>query len=426
MKFKFFLLAAMSSLFVVKGAGQTVTVDGEVKSRGEIRNGFQNPLDKNLDTGFGGFLRTKLSASYSDEILSAKIGLINSNVYGQTPVNGAPAVGIAESWIAYNFTPEFSGTLGRMALSYDDGRLFSGNDFAASPSSHDLLLLKYKSSQGFQAHVGAAFSHNNDGNYFKDETYTSTSGYKSMYLLWLGQKVEKVNISGIFVNDNYHLQDTQPGYDANDPTLESRFTVGLNFDMNEADTPISFHAGGYLQFGDDPNGKDLSTYYVNGKISYKFVPKFTVTAGADIFSGTAYDETKKNKTFNKLYGANHYSYGYMEYWTKIPNRGLAQWYIGVSGDITEKLNLSLNFNKLSTMKDFSATDDTRNLGSELDFMARYNYSKNFLLEGGVSTYFKTDGTMLYKGMPVGLDVHTPLWAYLMITFRPTFFSTKVN
>jgi len=439
-----FLALMSSSLFITKGYGQTVTIDGELRSRGEIRDGFQSPLYKGADAGTGGFLRTKLGATYDDGKLSAKIQFINTNVSGQTPVTGATnggtgtTVGVSEAWLAYSFAPEFSAAFGRQILSFDDGRLFSGNDFAATPSYHDLLLLKYKSKGGFQAQAGAAFSHNNDNTYMSDQAYKVANNYRSMYLLWLGQKVEKVNISAIFVNDNYNQNSTNNL----DPKMQSRYTTGLNFDMNEADMPLFFHAAGYLQFGKNPQGSKLSSYYINGKVGYKFTPVISANIGTDIFSGSSYNDILKGKDnhFNKLYGANHYFYGYMEYWTNVPNQGLWQWYVGVTGNINDKCNVSLNYNKFSTMKDYGRLDPAdpdseykkaRNIGGELDLIGRYSYSKSFLIEGGVSTYFKNKNVTLYKTPAGNPDTNgriqsTPLWAYIMLTFRPTFLSTKVN
>ena len=159
------------------------------------------------------------------------------------------------------------------------------------------------------------------------------------------------------------------------------------------------------------------------KNQYSLTNQWSITLGGDYFSGSKSDlESGKDRTFNKLYGVNHSFNGSMEYWATLPTQGLSDLYAGITFKSNSKFNVDATFHTFSLTKELSSTDK-KNIGSELDITANYTISPEITLQGGWSAYFKTDQTNTVKKQ-VNIDTKFPTWAYVMISFKPTFFSKK--
>ncbi|MDR1876175.1 MAG: hypothetical protein LBQ84_00980 [Flavobacteriaceae bacterium] len=411
--FKISLLALSFSLFMPKVFGQNITIDAEIRNRNELRNGFRSPLADTLKSALIGGLRTKLNFDYAQDKIKTRISLINTHYYGETRLSDTGnSVGVFEAWGEYNFTPEFSFTLGRKSLNY--GRLFSGN-WSNTPRAHDLLLLKYTSA-GIDAHLGGAW--NNAGNDMYETLYQVSNNYKSLLYLWLHKQIERVSLSAMFINDNFQYGEE------NNPSTSNRYTTGFDLELQDEEIPWYIQAEGYYQFGKDTHQRELSASLLAAKASYRATDRVTATIGGEFLSGSKYDlAPDKNNTFNKLYGSNHSFNGSMEYWSTPPAQGLVDLFAGINVKVLPKLGIDLTFHKFSVSRDLAVEGYNRDIGSELDLTVNYDLSDQFSIEGGWSAYFKTNGTDLLKKQ-TGIDTKFPHWAYIMITFNPTFFSKK--
>ncbi|MCK5677075.1 MAG: hypothetical protein KAH72_01175, partial [Flavobacteriaceae bacterium] len=63
------------------------------------------------------------------------------------------------------------------------------------------------------------------------------------------------------------------------------------------------------------------------------------------------------------------------------------------------------------------------LGTEIDLALGYKLYKNVMFNAGYSMMFATDTMELLKG---GSEAESNNWAWVMITFKPNFFNTKIN
>lgn len=419
---KTFCLSSSLCLFLlllqVSSYAQSVKVDGEIRTRAEYRSGFQNPLADTLHSATIGSLRSRLNVTYSDNKIKAKLTLQDARTYGQTGINNTNnSLGLYEAWGEYLFTPDFSASLGRQSLEYDDKRLFSAANWSNTGNSHDLLLLKYETKTGTKAHLGAAWNNGSDVLY--ESAYTVNKSYKMMTYIWLSKSFGKLDATALWINDGFQRGTTPELLNK----LSYRNTVGGNLGLKNKTVPYSFYATAYYQFGHNTKDKSLRGYLLALKNQYSITTKWSATLGVDYFSGSKSDlESGKDRTFNKLYGVNHSFNGSMEYWATLPAQGLFDLYGGITFKPNSKFNIDATFHSFSLTQELNSTDK-KNIGSELDITANYTIAPEITIQGGWSAYFKTDQTDIVKKQ-VSIDTKFPHWAYIMISFKPTFLSKK--
>ena len=114
----------------------------------------------------------------------------------------------------------------------------------------------------------------------------------------------------------------------------------------------------------------------------------------------------------------------MEYWSTLPKQGLVDLYGGVSVKANSKLSFDGGFHTFSTAEKMENRNN-KDIGSEIDLLADYKVSQSLSLQAGWSTYMKNKGTRILKDQ-VGVNTRFPQWAYIMITFKPVFLSTKID
>lgn len=408
------VLLTYSLLINVNIYGQSIKIEGELRTRGEFRDGFRAPLADSLNPAFVNNMRARLTAFYETKEYRIKVTVQDTKTYGSTGINNTGnSLGLYEAWAEYFFSPKFSGILGRQALEYDDNRLFSSTNWSNTPIAHDLLKLKYESSK-FKVHLGGAW--NNASDVLYESVYDK--GYQSLLYSWVQKTFENFTTSFIWVNEGFQRKnETQ-----NPKTSIYRNTTGINVEMKNKEIPISFYTTGYYQFGYDRDDHKLDAFLLALKSHYKFSDKITAIFGGDYFSGTKYNASKnKDYTFNKLYGANHAFNGSIEYWTTPPRQGLIDLYGGIEIKTNSKLKFLGNFHTFSTSQKMENREN-KDIGSEFDLQVDYKLSPSLSIQGGWSTYLKNRGTEIIKKQEE-INTHFPQWAYIMIIIKPVFFST---
>ncbi|MDR1557126.1 MAG: alginate export family protein [Tannerellaceae bacterium] len=412
----FVLIGCFLSLAVVV-RGQEAGIEGEVRSRIEYRNGFRKPLADTLSGATVATLRTRINLNYATEKIKTLIILQDSRTYGQTGINDTKnSLGIFEAWGSYLFTPEFSATLGRQAIEYDDKRLFSASkNWGNTGKAHDMLLLKYESTTGLKLHLGSAW--NNSGEHEYEKIYTVAQSYKALTYLWFAKPLGKLDFSAIWINDVSSYGTTDAGSSSR---RTFRNTLGGNLGLKKAELPFAFYATAYYQFGHDPDRRRLSACLLALNTQYRFAEAWSLTAGADYFSGTSPGRKQEgiNNTFNKLYGSNHSFNGSMEYWSTLPEGGLTDLYGTLLFRPDSKFNLSLSFHSFALAGKLPESASA-NIGAETDLTVNYILSPHFSIQGGWSAYFRNRQTDVLKEQ-TGIPTHFPHWCYVMLTFRPRF------
>lgn len=174
---------------------------------------------------------------------------------------------------------------------------------------------------------------------------------------------------------------------------------------------------------------DLSAYYFAANIKFIIVKEFSIGAGIEYFSGNDQgDNNSENNAFNPFYGTNHKYNGWMDYFyvgNHIDNIGLIDIYVPLTYN-KNKFTASLSSHFFSAEGDILNSDGTMAdsyLGTEMDITAGYNIIKSISLSLGYSQMFATESMEILKG---GSKDETNNWAWVMITFKPNFFTKKFD
>lgn len=448
MRLKSLLLTLAFAVLATWAIGQTIKVDGEIRPRAELRNGYQTLPPADATSAFAISQRTRFNAFYGSDVFKAYVSMQDIRVWGDVSQldNGASnKFGIHQAWGEYFFTQKFSLKAGRQELVYDDSRIFGNVGWAQQARAHDLGLLKYEN-KNFQAHLGFAYNQEKESLFGND--YTNLSNYKAMQFLWVHTKIGKSGLSFLVLNNGMEklekAADEEEGTDASykvaySQTLGARFTPTLG--------PVALAAAAYYQMGDLDNfDTKLSAMYFALAGTIKSSENSKVTLGFEYLSGTSkkemMDDPKKMKSFAPLYGTNHKFNGHMDYFyvgNHANNVGLIdiyatfnlkvkKWsffltphYFMAAADVYKAKSgeLSLEFVE-SEYENMS-----KGLGLEIDFGVTYAADKNMLFKAGVSEMIGTETLGYVKGYATA-DAYSKngMWAYAMVVFKPNFYTSK--
>lgn len=411
--------------FLANGLFAQLVISGEVRPRAELNHGYKTLASPNQDYSFFTTQRTRLNAIYSGEILQSKIVLQDVRLWGsqaQLVSNEAMGVSVHEAWAELMLIKKVSLKAGRQEVIYDDHRIFGSVDWAQQARSHDLALLKYENdSMKFKAHLGFAYHQDAD---LKTSFYTGADAYKAMQYLWLHKIFGKLSVSILALNNGKPFAEESDSLgNMTKQGIRYSQTIGTRtaFKNEKLNAGLNF----YYQMGDDGNGNDLSAFDLGVDIGYTVAKGFTAGLGYEFLSGTAYNETSGNKSFNPLYGTNHKFNGFMDYFY-VGNHANS---VGLQ-DITIKLKyttgkekkvfVGLDTHIFSAASDISATDD-KYLGTEIDFVAGYIITPEADIKLGYSQLFASSSMETLKG---GSAEEAQQWAWIMITAKPTLFKSK--
>ncbi|MDR3653743.1 MAG: alginate export family protein [Paludibacter sp.] len=425
-KVKKILVVCIMSFISVITFAQTVIIDGEIRPRIENRDGFTKPLLTTNDPGVSAIQRTRIGMTFTSAAMSTQITLQDSRTYGQTPNSSSVATtGIFEAWAQMLVAPGVSFKIGRQALQYDDGRLFSASDWSNTGTSHDVALIKYCVND-FQGHLGLAYNNNS---IISSETYYSPiSNYRYMGYVWLTKNIaDALNLSILGVDEG--VQDTtktKNGVNYLKTNMYHAYTFGGNLKYSNESLPVSALATAYFQAGKNSAGSKMNGKMLAIKINYKFSDIISANIGTDYVSGDNNTTDGTQSNFKKLYGSDHTFYGLMDYWDVALTQGLLDYYAGVTGKIGKNLSLTGTyhlFNSEFSGKNSKGIAFGKDLGSEFDLIVNYKLNTWTSVQAGWCTYFTTNNTLVAKNIITSATIpaiRTPQWAYVMFSIKPKF------
>lgn len=131
-----------------------------------------------------------------------------------------------------------------------------------------------------------------------------------------------------------------------------------------------------------------------------------------------------NNSFNPFFGTNHKFNGFMDYFfvgNHLNTVGLSDFFASVSAK-HKSTNLQLTGHFFSAANDVLAANSTteimkKYLGTEIDLTVTYKVNEMTSFTAGYSQMFGTETMQKLKG---GNYKNTNNWAWLMLTFKPTF------
>ena len=247
----------------------------------------------------------------------------------------------------------------------------------------------------------------------------------------------KSGISVLFLNNGLT-------YDANPDTLvyEQKIAYSQTIGARYTYGGKKFKADGayYHQLGKNKKNNSLQAFYF--AVDFKFIVSswFNIGIGTESLSGTEtiyqYNPDETDHSFSPFYGTNHKFNGWMDYFyvgNYAGQNGLIDVYLPLNFKV-KKWNFGLiphYFQAAATVSSYSDetqkfTDYSNGLGTEIDFVMGYTFSKSVNIQAGYSQMLATETMQVVKypeNIPADYYKGTNNWAWIMITFKPTFFNS---
>jgi hypothetical protein len=406
-------------LFVVLVSSKMLaqfTLSGEFRPRTEFRNGFSTLRPNDTDPALFTSQRVRLNTKFATEIYTFYVSIQDIRVWGDVKqLNVADKNGLAihEAWGLVNFNG-VSLKAGRQEIAYDDHRIFGNVGWAQQARSHDALLLSF--GENFKLDVGLAFNQNGEAIF--DNTYTVAGSYKAMQYAWFNKKWDNFGLSLLFLNNGLQYIDA---VESDNNEIRYSQTIGTHLKYKITDN-LNAVANLYYQAGNDVAKKDVNAFLVGLDLGYKVSNTWSFGLAFEMQSGNDFDgDASKNKAFSPFYGTNHKFNGLMDYFyvgNHFNSTGLIDVFGKISANLNKKSNLSLFVHNFTSYAEVADGVD-KQLGTELDLVYGYKFSKDISIAAGYSHMFASEGMEYLKN---NFDGNSNNWAWLMLTIKPTLFS----
>lgn len=434
----YFLVLLLTLLIVGRDMfAQQVEISAEMRPRYEYRHGYKTLFPDGKSPANFVSQRTRLNGFFVNNSFSAYLSLQDVRVWGdvdQLNVQDVNGFAVHEAWGQIKFCDVLSLKLGRQEISYDDQRMFGAVGWAQQARSHDAAIFKLSFSEKHSLDAGVAYNAMSESLY--EEVYAKTNYLTIQWLHYHGN-FGKSGLSFLFLNNGL-AYDSNPDTTKIDQKVAFSQTMGARYTLNGE--KIKFNAASYYQFGKNAKNRDLSALYFNADISFHLVKSFSFGLGGEYLSGTStedqFDKTKTDKSFTPFYGTNHKFNGHMDYFyvgNHAGNVGLVDIYLPLKLTV-KKFTFTLTTHYLMSAATVSTPvtaefttwlEYSNGLGTEIDFAVNWAVTNSVVISGGYSQMFATETMQAVKyPKEVSADYYqnTNNWAWVMLTFKPTFFS----
>jgi hypothetical protein len=408
---------------------QEVKISAELRPRYEMRHGYKTLIPDDMKAANFVSQRTRLNAFYGNESFKFYLSLQDVRVWGDVPqlntsdVNGTS---IHEAWGEAKICDRFSIKVGRQEIVYDDHRMFGNVGWTQQGRSHDAAVIKYKPGENHKIDVGLAYNANGESLYKEDYTLNN---YRTFQYIWYHGNFKTIGLSFLVLNNGL------PYMDNSDSTnIEQKVAFSQTFGprITYKNDTWALNAATYFQSGKNGKNENLASRYFAVDAAFKISEMFNIGVGFEYLSGTDTKQQGKDddRSFTPFYGTNHKFNGWMDYFyvgNWVGNVGLSDIFIPVK---FKKNKFSAAFiphyfsaaaKVAKKQADGSWKEYSNGLGTEIDLMFGYAVSEAVNLQAGYSQMFATETMQAVKG---GNNENTNNWAWVMITFTPTFFEKK--
>ena len=224
------------------------------------------------------------------------------------------------------------------------------------------------------------------------------------------------------------------------PTLVyARATVGLDAILNLK--KWNFFLSGYYEGGHVKDGRKLAAWFYSAYVSFQLVKPLNLLIGYDYLGGNDFSDTTGQKTkvtgFSTPYGTAHRLYGYMDLWNSyvkdFSTAGLTDLYARATVTFNEKNSIEATYRWFSLAQGILSIKDTKNklpytkvdksLGSEVDLMYVFKALPYLDLNLAYCFFLQTKTMELQRGLKEGTSKFAQ-YAYIMITYKPNFFTSE--
>ncbi len=418
---KTLLTAILIALTVVSLHAQ-VNISAEVRPRTEFRNGFKTLTDASKDPAVFTEQRSRLYVDYADSAFKFRVAFQDIRIWGETSQIFKEEFGktfISEAWGQYYFTKNFSVKVGRQIISYDNQRFLGGLEWAQQGRRHDAALLAFEPERS-KLHVGFAYNQDDD---VPEQAFIQSPGasyysvggnYKSFQYTWFNQGFNSGSLSLLAFNAGYQNADSTVSFKQTFGAIASKQISGVKL------------AGDFYYQTGKLAGNKVNAFLagINGTFSTPVTP---ITVGVEHISGKDDNDTSTDITaFSPDFGTNHAHNGFMDYFFVGPANGS----VGVT-DLYLKTSFKLaggalkinahEFMTGSSQLDREGLELSKIMGTEVDLVYERQLKGGVTWNIGYSQMFASDTMEELRNGDKGA---MQFWAWTMITFKPTIFSTK--
>ncbi|MBF8149854.1 alginate export family protein [Winogradskyella sp. F6397] len=400
---------------------QEFEMSTELRPRFEYRHGYKTLIPNDIDAASFISQRTRLNFNYKSDKLNAYVAFQNVRVWGDvttTSLTDKNGITVHEAWAQLLFNSKLSLKLGRQEINYDDQRLFGSVGWAQQARSHDALIVTYKPNANNRLDLGLAMNETAETLF---ETNYTVNNYKAFQYVWYHTSIDAVGLSFLLLNNGLAYEDTN-----NEQKVDYNQTIGSRFtfekDKFNADASVYFQTGKIAD-------TELSAFNVAANASYKINAKFKIGLGAEYLSGTDMNATENTlKSFNPWFGTNHKFNGLMDYFY-VGNHTNSVGLLDINatfGYQKDKFSATLVphlFSSAATVIDNTNNEMSNSLGTELDLIIGYKWTKDISFNAGYSQMFATETMEVLKA---GNKDNTNNWAWVMITIKPSLFKTTFD
>ncbi len=427
-----------------------LTVTGQFRERTEVRGG-QGTLLKDgqkgatftsqrtrLNVGFAGY-RYKVYASLQDvRVWGQDASTINRTT---TEVNNG--ILLHEAWTDLSLIDTLSTIqnlslkIGRQEIAYDDQKVLGNLDWLQQGRRHDAIVLKY-ANKGWVADFGVAFNQSKElgtgtiytGLPATTAGYTAgtngiTHEYKAFQYAYIGKKFFFGDLSFLFFKDDFAKFTGTPTAPTFTQGVNARTTTGFYYNVNPT-RKLNLLGSAYYQGGHDKTGTAISAKMGSLTATYQVGRKLFLGPGVDYLSGTNATGATQNNQFDPLYGTPHKFWGTMDYFyvaSPFGKQGLLNYFFKTKYLASDKLSLFLDVHGFESAAKLPG-NISKYLGTEIDFTAKYNFTKVINIEGGYSIMNATNTMASAAVKNVTTPKLTAQWTYVMLKISPNFLNTK--
>ena len=400
--------------YLPKGLKEKLKVSMEMRYRLEGRKDFD--FSQRADTGATAtdtfhLLRTRLmlDGNISDS-LRAFVQLQDSRIWDSAPANRFSTTfrdefDLRQAYVDFKLKA-ISETLkaltlraGRQELSYGDERLVGGFDWSNVTQSFDGAKLTYADKNLTVDGFLSEKVNIDKGN--PNHWYDDNEGFHGLYATYKGINKHTFDLYYLYRNTSEPVT-----FGAGGTRKLNESTLGMRIRGDKVNN-FDYTLESAYQFGKF-GSQDVSAYAVIALAGYT-LPKFPWTPRIglewDFATGDKDPTDNERNTFDNLWPTNHKFYGYIDF---VSLQNINAYNLKLNLSPTKKLSLQGDYWMFyldktgdaaynaarGTLRAASPGAGSGELGSELDFLAKYNFNKNINLLGGVSHFFA--GTFLAR------------------------------
>lgn len=398
------------------------SIDAQLRSRLEIRDGYQKLALEGSNPALFISQRTRLTFGYETNSLKLKFTPQDVRLWGdQSKMNASgigdnPSLDLFEAYAEVKLGNAGWVSAGRQQLNYDNRKLLGHRNWNQNGMSYDALLFKFKTSD-WSLHIGSSW--NTMAEVLTDNPYP-TSRIKSLNFLWINRKFnENFKLSMLHVSSGVTKTDTTN-------PMNFRHTTGLYGEYKKNN--LSFWSNFYYQYGKNQKGRKVSAFLFNADAAYKS-GDLTTGIGTAHLSGNnktpGIGET--DKLFDPLYGNRHENFGAIDYFNNFPTQtrqgGVADYYIYLGYRLYDKFRLKNTSHYFTLSQSNPETPENKNLGFENDLILSYRFSNWGNLEAGYCFFLPTESLKTIQ--KVEQDKFSQFF-YLQLTLTPNLFKQTTS